>query len=53
LRGFICPRPWHELVDARGGPQIGELCHHVGEIGVRLDAVELAGLCRHMTHTLS
>ena len=38
------PSPWHELVDARGGPQVYEPRQHVGQIGLRIDAVELAGL---------
>jgi hypothetical protein len=34
---MLCrPSPWHELVEARGGPQIEELGQH--EVGLRLDA---------------
>ncbi len=35
-----CPR--HELVDARGRPEIDELVEDVGDVGLRLDVVELA-----------
>ena len=35
-----CPR--HELVDARCGPEIDELVEDVGDVGLRLDVVELA-----------
>jgi hypothetical protein len=38
--------PRQELVDTRGRPQIDELGENVGDIGFRVDAVELAGLCR-------
>src|ERR1700677_1211959 len=41
--GF-CAGPRHELVDARGGPEIDELVENVDEIGLRIDVVELAGL---------
>ena len=36
------PGPGHELVETRGGPEIDELCEHVGEVGLRIDAVQLA-----------
>src|SRR6266404_6174475 len=32
------------LVNARGGPEIDELGKHVGEVGLRIDAVQFAGL---------
>ena len=38
------PGPGHELVDAGGGPEVDELGEHVGEIGLRVDVVELAAL---------
>src|SRR5574337_817912 len=38
------PGPGHELVDAGSGPEVDELHEHVGEIGLRFDVVELAGL---------
>src|ERR1700680_3501669 len=41
-----CPRPRHELVQACGGPEIDELGQHVGKIGLRVDAVQFARLCR-------
>ena len=37
------PGPGHELVEARGRPEIDELGEHVGEVGLRIDAVEFAG----------
>src|ERR1700675_4652648 len=40
----LCPRPRHKLVQARGGPEIDELGQHVGEIGLRVDAVQFAAL---------
>jgi hypothetical protein len=36
--------PGHEVVDLRGGPAVDELGQRVGEPGVRVHAVELAGL---------
>ena len=38
------PGPWHELVEARGRPEVDELGEHVGEVGLRIDAAELASL---------
>src|SRR5271156_939796 len=38
------PCPWHEFVDARCGPEIDELVEDVGDVGLRLDGVELARL---------
>ena len=38
------PCPWHEFVDARGGPEIDEPVEDVGDVGLRLDVVELARL---------
>src|SRR5271166_1861353 len=38
------PGPGHELVDAGGGPEVDELGEHIGEIGLRVDVVELAAL---------
>jgi hypothetical protein len=38
------PCPWHEFVDARCGPEIDELVEDVGDVGLRLDVVELARL---------
>jgi transposase-like protein len=38
------PGPRHELVEARSRPEIDQLGEHVGEIGLRVDASELAGL---------
>jgi hypothetical protein len=38
------PCSWHEFVDARCGPEIDELVEDVGDVGLRLDVVELARL---------
>ena len=38
------PGPGHELVEARGWPEVDELGEHVGEVGLRIDAVQFAGL---------
>src|SRR5215813_332445 len=37
------PDPRHELVKARGRPEIHQLGENVGQIGLRVDAGELAG----------
>jgi len=42
VRGRPCPR--HEFVETRGGPKVDELAEHVGEVGLRIDAVQFAGL---------
>ena len=50
LRGFgealgaRAPVPRHELVPARGRPVAGDLLGDVGDIGLRVDVVELGGL---------
>ena len=38
------PRPRHEFVQTRGRPEIDQLGKDVGQIGLRLDTAELAGL---------
>src|ERR1700676_864857 len=38
------PGPRHELVETRGRPEVDQLGENVGQIGLRVDAVELAGL---------
>src|SRR5258708_5657368 len=38
------PCPWHEFVEARCGPEIDELVEDVGDVGLRLAVVEVAGL---------
>jgi hypothetical protein len=38
-----CPGPRHKLVDAGRGPEIDELGEYVCEVGLRVDAGELAG----------
>jgi hypothetical protein len=40
------PGPWHEIINARGRPQIDQFGQNVLDIGLRINAVELAGLCR-------
>jgi len=37
------PGPWHQFVDARGRPEIDELGEHVGEVSLRIDAIQFAG----------
>ena len=37
------PGPWHELVETRGGPQVDQFCEHVGEVCLRIDAVQFTG----------
>ena len=40
------PGPGHELVETRNGPEIDHLGEHVGDVGsvgLRIDAVQLAG----------
>ena len=41
---FRCPGPGHELIEARSGPKIDEPGEHVGEVGLRIDAGQFAGL---------
>jgi hypothetical protein len=31
-----------KFIDARGRPEINELCEHVGVVGLRIDAVQFA-----------
>jgi hypothetical protein len=45
-RGGAGPVPGEELVEACGAPEIDKACEQVGEVGLRIDDVELAGLCR-------
>jgi hypothetical protein len=40
------PSPGHELIETRGRPEIDEFGEQVGEVGLRIDAIEFAGLCR-------
>jgi hypothetical protein len=37
------PGPGHQLVETRSGPEIDQLREHVGEAGLRVDPVQLAG----------
>src|SRR6476620_9306293 len=37
------PGPGHELVEARSRPEIDQAGEHVGEVGLRVDAVQFAG----------
>jgi hypothetical protein len=41
---FGCPVPRHQFVDAFLRPAVDEACQQIGKIGLRIDAVELAGL---------
>jgi transposase-like protein len=41
---FGGPGPRHEFVQTRGRPEIDQLGENVGQVGLRLDAAELAGL---------
>jgi len=38
------PGPGHQFVQTRGRPEIDQLGENVGQVGLRLDAAELAGL---------
>ena len=40
------PVPRHQFVDTFLWPAIHEACQQVGKIDLRIDAIELAGLCR-------
>jgi transposase-like protein len=41
---LACPGPRQKFIEPRGRPEIDELGQHVGEIGLRIDATEFAGL---------
>jgi transposase len=43
---LVGPGPGHQFVETRGRPEIDQLGEDVGQIGLRFDAAELAGLCR-------
>src|SRR6478736_9679224 len=38
------PGPWHEIINARGRPQIDQFGQNVLDIGLRINTIELAGL---------
>jgi len=40
---FRGPGPWEEFVEAIVGPEIDEADENIGEVGLRVDALELAG----------
>jgi hypothetical protein len=40
---LVLVRPGHEVVDAAHRPALDELGEHVGEVGLRIDGVHLAG----------
>ena len=42
--GSAFPRPWRELAEAALEVAIDEASEHVGEVGGRIDAVQLAAL---------
>jgi hypothetical protein len=48
LSAVLCarPGPWHEIINARGWPQIDQFGQNVLDVGLRINTVELAGLCR-------
>jgi transposase-like protein len=41
---LACPDPRQKFIEPRGRPEIDQLGEHVGEINLRVDATELAGL---------
>src|ERR1700735_3720551 len=43
---FGRPVPRHQFVDAFLRPAIHQACQQVSEIGLRIDAIQLTGLCR-------
>ncbi len=40
------PAPGHELVNAGLGPTVDETGQQIREVGLRIDLMQLAGLCR-------
>ena len=46
LSAVLCarPGPWHEIINARGRPQIDQFGQNVLDIGLRINTIELAGL---------
>ena len=44
---FGGPGPGHEFIQTRSRPKIDQLGENVGQVGLRLDAAELAGLCQN------
>src|SRR5437660_12343594 len=46
LSAVLCarPGPWHEIINARGRPQIDQFGQDVLDIGLRINTIELAGL---------
>jgi hypothetical protein len=40
------PIPRHELIDSLLRPAVDEACQQIREIGLRIDAIEFASLCR-------
>ena len=41
--GCRLPAPWHKFVDACLRPSVNEAGQQIGEVGLRIDAVELTG----------
>src|SRR3954470_18004450 len=41
---FGCPVPRHQFIDAVLRPAVHQACQQISEIGLRIDAIELAGL---------
>src|SRR5204862_1366562 len=46
LSAVLCarPGPWHEIINARGRPQIDQFGQDALDIGLRINTIELAGL---------
>src|SRR3954470_14776751 len=45
LRGLLwCPVPRHQLIDTLLRPAVDEACQQLGEVGLWIDAIELARL---------
>jgi len=44
------PGPRGQFCEPAVGPVVNKLCQHVGEIGLRIDAVQLAGLDQRRQH---
>jgi len=38
------PVPGHEVIEMGGGPEIDEPGEHIGEVSLRIDTVQFAGL---------
>jgi hypothetical protein len=43
---LVRPEPRHQFVDAVVRPAVHQACDEIGEIDLRIDAIQLTGLCR-------